>query len=134
MKKTILILTITLSLLGVSGLSYAGDDDWATAGKVLTVLEGLRVISGGKLDLIGGLVGIDRDDQWPPAVIHTYSYRTGPRYKYTKRNRSKHKITEKVWVPGYGWVKKQRSKHKKHDSDCGEYGFCADERCYYNGG
>ncbi len=78
--------------------------DWDKAGKVLTGIEGLRIFSGGKLDLIGNIFGINRYRE-KSYSCERYCYRSSYR---------------KVWVPHYVWKKKYVPEHREYDPRYGE--------------
>lgn len=98
MNKKIGILIIGSFFMCVSVAGHASD--WDTAGKILTGVEGLRVLTGGRVDLIGSMTGINK---------------SGGGY-YTRQNRrwngpqniNVHHCTDacKRWVPQY--VSKRR--------------------------
>lgn len=52
--------TLTLLLLLMATTGFSGDREWATTGKILTGLEGLRILSGGRTDVVGSVTGINR--------------------------------------------------------------------------
>lgn len=101
MKKA-LIAVLAISLALVTAMpAYASD--WDVAGKVLTGIEGLRVVTGGKVDIIGSMTGINREKQ----ATH-----------YCSR-RHIH-VCQRVWVPHYVWVKKWVPEHREFDGHLGE--------------
>ena len=105
MRKVVAVL-LSLSLLaGFSYNSFASD--WDVAGKVLTGLEGLRILSGGKFDPIGNIGGINTKEQ--------AAYR-----KHYKHSHTCHKHCQKVWVPNYKWKKKWIPAHKEYHKKYGE--------------
>ena len=109
-KLMISILSIVFLFTGVN-FSYASD--WDKAGKVLTVVEGLRIFSGGKVDLVGNLIGINRNSD--------YAYnRKSHRRKHRKRQKKHHySCIEKTWVPEYVWKKKHVPEHETYDDHLG---------------
>ena len=98
-----LVLILVVSLVCGSGL-YAYASDWDVAGKVLTGIEGLRILTGGKVDVIGNIAGIARDKR---DEEHCYTYR-----------RKEH--LSRVWVPHFVWEKRWVSEHKEYDPQWGE--------------
>jgi hypothetical protein len=54
----------------------ANASDWETFGKVMAGIEGLRVITGGEVDIVGSLTGVRRD-----GVRYYYPAR---RYRYRR--------------------------------------------------
>jgi hypothetical protein len=108
MKKTIIIFfAVILCLLGVKTYSFASD--WDTAGKALAIIEGLRVITGGQVDVVGSITGINR----PREVVTERVYvREAPRRSsypvYSSRfpvYRHRHQVrySQRVWVPHMVW-------------------------------
>jgi len=113
MKKSILILAIALSLAGTLKLSYAGDEEWATAGKVLAVVEGVRVITGGNVDVIGNVAGINKNKGlFSSGNSHPRRYES--KYKYVKNY-----TPNKIWVPHYMWKEKYIPEHEEYDPEYG---------------
>lgn len=111
MKK---IITIVLLAGLISGSivvpTYASD--WDKAGKVFAIIEGVRVITGGKVDVIGTITGInrprERDDHREYA---SYSHDCGNHYGQRKRHCCKYK----VWVPHYVWVEEYVPAHTEYE-------------------
>jgi len=54
--KKIAIVAAMLALLGFAGMSHASD--WDLVGKVLTGVEGARILTGGRVDIIGSVMDI----------------------------------------------------------------------------
>ena len=62
MKKLLMVILIATVITGVLNLSYAGDDEWATAGKVLAIVEGVRIFAPLKLtDYTQIRIGMDME-------------------------------------------------------------------------
>ncbi|MFA5119358.1 MAG: hypothetical protein WC695_11035 [Candidatus Omnitrophota bacterium] len=101
MKKTLIIFfAVILCLLGVKTYSYASD--WDTAGKALAIIEGLRVITGGQVDVVGSITGINR----PREVVRERVYVRGePRRSFYPVYRHRHEVrySQRVWVPHMVW-------------------------------
>lgn len=76
--------------------------DWDVLGKVLTGIEGTRLISGGKIDIIGTLNGIDNN---------RYRY-SAPRYNYHCR-RKYNDCCRRIWVPTTVWKRKWVPTHRE---------------------
>jgi hypothetical protein len=105
MKKLLVVTLVTAGLIAGMGLNtktYASD--WDKAGKVLVVTEGLRIITGGAVDILGTVTGTkqrveartraqDRDERY--CGYGPRDDRDGPRY--ARRFDS----VERVWVPHY---------------------------------
>jgi len=106
MKKILVFLMVLTVSLGMSITSYASD--WDKAGKALTIIEGLRVFTGGNVDVIGSLTGINKNKQYA-------SYHSNNRY-----HSNSYKHQEKVWVPHFVWKKKYIPEHKEYSKEHGE--------------
>lgn len=124
MKKVagVVLLAVVLGL-GMRGMGYASD--WDKAGKALTVIEGLRVISGGQVDIIGTVTGINRHKDGPAyreTVVIERDHGRGhhPRYaRYQPKRRwvEKHERRcepEQVWVPHYEWKQRYVPQHVEY--------------------
>jgi len=109
MKKAITVILValmaTMGVIGLSTKSYASD--WDKAGKILTGIEGVRVLTGGRFDLIGNMFGINRSNRAEPA-----------RHKHQPQKR--HYCTHRVWVPHYVWKRKYIPQHREYDDKHGE--------------
>ena len=80
--------------------------DWDVAGKVLTGIEGLRIITGGKVDLIGNIAGINNNRN--PGGNRIYSY-ARYQYNYCEPIWVSHYVWKKKWIPGhYEYRKRER--------------------------
>ena len=99
MKKIAAIILAAAIVSSASGVALASD--WGVAGKVLTGLEGLRILSGGKVDPVGGMFGVNRNDRENQSRGHGY---------YQQRN----------WTPSYVWVKRWVPEHTEYDPSYGE--------------
>ena len=100
MKKAVIgVLLFTLSLC-CPPAGFASD--WDKAGKALTIIEGLRVLSGGDIDVIGNLTGTSR-----------------PREKHTPQVARRADCSRKVWVPHYQWERKYVPEHEEYDEVLG---------------
>jgi len=107
MKGILLILLIPGLILGRSMPSYASD--WDKAGKALTIIEGVRILTGGKVDIVGALTGINEPD--------TYVYQT----RHPRWHKQKYKVySKRVWVPHLVWKKKYIPKHQEYDERYGK--------------
>ncbi len=105
MKTKIVIVLVGLLLAG-SSLS-AEASDWDKAGKILTGIEGLRIITGGKVDLIGTFTGINKSRR--------------PRYREREYIHVYEEAPRRVWVPVKKiWKKKWIPTHKEYDPELGK--------------
>lgn len=107
MKRLVGLLVCAVFLFSVLASAYASD--WDVAGKVLTGITGLRVLTGGKVDIIGAITGTGRakEREHVSSKHHRYS-------KY------RHRPCKRVWVPYYAWKKKWVPEHTEYDSEFGE--------------
>lgn len=95
MKKIFVLMLLVSLVCGLGQYAYASD--WDAAGKVLTGIEGLRILTGGKVDVIGNIAGIARDKR-DEGRCYTY---------YRKEH------LQRVWVPHFVWEKRWVPKHKE---------------------
>jgi len=108
MRKTITFILVSAFLISSAYPVYASD--WDKAGKAFAIIEGVRVLTGGKVDLIGNMAGIGNN---------SYSW-GGSSYRKHHRFRKKNYCTTKVWVPKYRWKKKYVPKHEEYDHEYGK--------------
>ncbi|MCX7926955.1 MAG: hypothetical protein N2606_02325 [Candidatus Omnitrophica bacterium] len=96
-RQVITIVLIMAVVFGLRNQSFASD--WDKAGKVLAVFEGLRILTGGRADVIGTITGINQ-----PRYQHSYSdycrYDT-PKRHYRPSFWSRRCCEERIWVPHY---------------------------------
>jgi len=118
MQKTIVSLIIVGLIAGTSIPSYASD--WDKAGKALAVVEGVRVITGGNVDIIGNLTGISRNSIWRSNQGYGRDDRGYDRSYYDKPARSYRCSSKKSWVPHYVWKKKYVPEHKEYSEKYGK--------------
>ena len=109
MKRWIVAAVVIAVTLGISIPSYASD--WDKAGKVLAVVEGARILTGGNVDIIGNITGINKGG-WNSQQRDTNNHR----YARANRRPAKRRCpSNHVWVteyvpehqeyrPGYGNV------------------------------
>lgn len=96
MKKIIAVLIVAGVLAGAGGYAYASD--WDKAGKALTIIEGIRILTRGSVDVIGTVTGINNREPRYAGHRDEHRYRSrGPEAEYCPR---------RVWVPHYVWVKR----------------------------
>lgn len=128
--KKLLTLLLSVTLIGSTpAISYASD--WDKAGKALTIIEGLRLVSGGKIDVVGG---------FGEAVTgHKYTNRDSvsyyePKPRHHRRHRPYQKVVkhyhcshERIWVPEFRWIKKHIPEHEEIHP---EYGTIVVEEHY----
>lgn len=100
--------------------------DWDKAGIALAVTEGVRVITAGKVDIIGNITGINRSQQYAqPQYCQSQQYypaqqvRYARRPSYTHRHRYTSRTPRKVWVPDYVWKKMYIPRHEEYDEKGG---------------
>jgi len=125
--KKILILLFTVAFLGGSAaVSFASD--WDKAGKALTIISGLRLISGGRIDVVGKIGEVATGKTY---TNKNYGYYPKGYYgghgRYKRHHRPYHQkvvkhyrcTKEKYWIPEYRWIKKHVPEHEEYDSEYG---------------
>jgi hypothetical protein len=122
MKKIFIVTLVALAMLmGIKARSFASD--WDKAGKVLTVIEGVRVVTGGRVDIIGTMTGINksreyaRRDEGPREYGRAGKYEYPRYYGYQRRYQRSHEYprsfgyAKRVWVPCLVWKEEFVPKH-----------------------
>jgi len=109
MNKIIISIIAFGALIGSSVPSYASS--WDKVGKALTVTEGVRVITGGKVDILGNLTGISRGSDRP-------RYNENRRYAY--RNRCSRPERQRIWVPNYVWKRQYVPEQEEYSEEYGK--------------
>ncbi len=107
MRKLLVVTLVTAALIagmGLSTKSYASD--WDKAGKVLVVTEGLRIITGGAVDILGTVTGTkQRSEARNRQQDQGCDYGRGDDYRdsrYARHDRRPEiRRYERVWVPHY---------------------------------
>lgn len=105
--KGLLSLLMSLVLLAAFH-SYAYASDWDVAGKILTGIIGVRLLSAGKVDIIGTMTGIGRDES--REIVYKKYHNYGP---------GSHNGSRRTWVADYVWKKKWIPKHTEYDKKLG---------------
>lgn len=114
-KPVIAVLVIAGLVLGFTTFSFASD--WDKAGKALAIIEGVRVVTGGKVDIIGTVTGINRPYRQTAEYRerreygHDRGYSSRRHGSYEWRNDNKCKM---VWVPHYVWKEKYVPGHTEY--------------------
>jgi len=98
MKKIILLALLAFLSAGIAAPAFASD--WDIAGKILTGIEGLRFISGGRIDPVGGLINVVQGPQ-----------RNDRRENYAV---ARQEPCERVWVQDYKWVRNWVPAHREY--------------------
>lgn len=114
--KRIIILLLAVSFGGsMVTTSYASD--WDKAGKALTVIEGLRLFSGGSIDVIGGFGEAVTGRKYTNRDSYVYYE---PARRQIRRHRPHKKIVkhyyctqERIWIPEYRWIKRHVPQHEE---------------------
>lgn len=115
-KKVYVLLIGGFLMFCGSGPLFASD--WDKAGKILTGIEGLRIITGGKVDVIGSLTGIRNKPQQ-----QVYVYRTGQHHPKVYHHVCSDSCRR--WVPNYVWVEKWVPGHLVYAGGFGQRRFVA---------
>jgi hypothetical protein len=105
MGRIISIVTISLSLLIQPLTSYASD--WDVAGKILTGIAGTRILTGGDVDILGSVFGINKHDKYSSSHKRNYYHRNTQTCQY-------------IQVPTTTWKKKWVPQHTEYDDVFGE--------------
>ncbi len=114
--KNWLILLVAVVLAGSSAtVSYASD--WDKAGKALTIIEGLRLVSGGQIDVVGGFGEAVTGHKYTNRNSRGY-YDPAPRHyrrhrPYQQVVKHYHCTQERIWVPEFRWIKKHIPEHEE---------------------
>ncbi|MCA9393726.1 MAG: hypothetical protein H6756_00370 [Candidatus Omnitrophica bacterium] len=118
MKRLITIL-ITATFLG-STASVSHASEWDKAGKALTIIEGLRLVSGGQIDVVGGFGEAVTGHKYTNRTTSGYyqpepvSYRPATRHRpYQQVVKHYHCDQQRVWVPEFRWIKKHVPEHEE---------------------
>jgi hypothetical protein len=100
-KKFSVVAVIVILTFGLSaGTLFAGnDEEWDTAGKVLAVIEGARIITGGTIDPLGNIAGIGKNI-FGSGNGRTCGYGRNKGYRPVHMASS---VPSQRWVPHYVW-------------------------------
>ena len=123
MKKLIIMAVVAVGLvLGISVNSFASD--WDKAGKAFAIIEGVRVLTGGAVDVIGTITGINRPREQVYTREVVYAKGDGHRGRFDRDDRprghayghDKHfrQCERRVWVPHYVWIEKYVPEHTEY--------------------
>lgn len=127
MKKLSIISFLAIALL-MAVRTQVFASDWDKAGKVLTVIEGMRVITGGKVDVIGTITGINKPDsreqyrEYGNArenrkhQYYAYQKHSYPAYEHYRS----YSHYRQVWVPHMVWKEKYIPRHTEYRPGYGE--------------
>jgi hypothetical protein len=107
MKK--LGILLMMGILALVLVKPALASQWDVAGKVLTGVEGVRIITGGKVDPIGQIIGVFTGQRQGNQGQH------GSRYARGHEERS-----ERVWVPHYVWKQEYVPAHEEYNGRGGK--------------
>ena len=105
-RLRILVLTGML-VIGITVSAFASD--WDVAGKVLTGVEGARIVSGGRIDPIGKMIDFIQGPRRTTQQEERYVYR----YRDTQPS-------QREWVSHYVWKKKYIPEHSEYSEKYGE--------------
>jgi len=114
--RTIIAVAVMLGII-VSPITSSYASDWDKVGKGLAIVEGVRILTGGNVDLIGNITGVNGGG-WTQTRTRSWSKprRNRSRRTYAKTNSYYSKNT---WVPHYVWRKKYIPEHEEYDPDYG---------------
>jgi len=105
--KRLAVFLLTGAFLATFTISALASD-WDVAGKVLTGVEGVRIITGGRIDPIGKIIDLVQGNR---------SQRRAPEKHYV---RVREKSCERIWVPHYVWKKKYIPEHTEYSEKYGK--------------
>ena len=100
------VLIVVVMVTGFGITSYASD--WDKAGKVFAAIEGIRVLTGGNVDIIGSITGIKQNSKYArQQKCHEYE------------DVRDHRCSKCVWVPYKVWEKEYIPEHKEYSKKYG---------------
>lgn len=108
--KTLIVYMLSIGvILSPLGTVYASD--WDTVGKVLTGITGLRILTGGRVDIIGTMTGTNRYNRpsgyyYQTPTRYYISYYDGPRRNVRYYKPQRYRRCERVWVPRRAYWKR----------------------------
>jgi hypothetical protein len=103
---------ISMLIFSLSAPVYASD--WDTVGKIFAGIEGVRILTGDRVDIIGTITGIKGDGH--------HKHRDSRRHKdrHTSHVYVYQDSCPKVWVPQVVWKRKYIPEHTEYDPRYGE--------------
>lgn len=104
--KSVTMALAVIALLSFSATSFASS--WDIVGKVLTGIEGARILTGGKFDVIGSIAGIGNDGR--DVVVQE-------RRTYVVEAPA---VRQRVWVQDYSYREAWVPGHWEHDPRLGQ--------------
>lgn len=107
MERLRIFSLICALIIGITAPAFASD--WDVAGKVLTGVEGVRIVSGGRIDPIGKMI----------EFIQGGPRRTQEEVHYVHRYKDKEPC-EREWVSHYVWKKKYIPQHSEYSEKYGQ--------------
>lgn len=114
--KNIIVFLLTMTFLG-SSAAVGHASQWDKAGKALTIIEGLRLVTGGRVDVIGNIGEVatgrtytNQRTEHRPEVDY---YQRRPHKPYQKIVKHYYCEQQRVWVPEYRWIKKHVPEHEE---------------------
>ena len=102
-------LMVIVGVIGFEVPSYASD--WDKAGKVLATLAGLRVLTGGNVDIIGNITGIKQAKKYDRG----HSKHTQKHCEIKKGKSYSHY----AWIPTMAWKRKYIPEHQEYSEKYG---------------
>lgn len=111
MKKQFILFLLVVFVFSFTSNVIASD--WDKAGIALTGIEGLRILTGGKVDLIGSMFGMNNQHK------HKHYAKHGKKH-YHFHNASPSCYEKEVWIPHYDWRRKYIPEHKSYDPKYGK--------------
>jgi hypothetical protein len=109
MKKLAILPLLLVVVLVMAATEKSFASDWDKAGKAFAITEGLRVVTGGRFDIIGAITGINRPHDRVVEREYVRVYEPAPYYGRRERHyRGYHK---KIWVPHMVWREEYVPEH-----------------------
>lgn len=111
------LLAAMVLVMGTAQMSFASD--WDKAGKAFAITEGLRVLTGGRFDVIGTITGINRPQE---VVVREKEYVRvhQPAPYYGRRHYRASGYYKRVWVPHMVWREIYVPEHTEHRPGFGD--------------
>lgn len=129
MKGIAIVLSVA-ALLSFSAGAFASD--WDLVGKVLTGVEGARILTGGRVDIIGSVMDIGGLRRGEDRVVRQERVIVVERPAACERVWVPHYTWKKVWVPGHTewdpelgkvYIEGHYAKYKVEDGGHWEYAY-----------
>jgi len=120
MKRLITVMLVAgvIAVPMTSTLTPAYASDWDKAGKAFAILEGARVLTGGNIDIVGNLTGINRGNGGWGGLFGQQSQPVQPAQQVYYARQVSYR-PEPVWVPEYTWEEQYIPEHEAYSEQYG---------------